>query len=265
MDHFHLELGPGGWLLFVVAGIFTGIINTLAGSGSLITLPIFIFFCGLPPTVANGTNRIGVLIQSLVGTWSFYRQGKLPLANLWPLLLASGLGAYAGSRIAADLDETLMNYTIGGLMVFMLAVLLVSPKRWLRETGQGGTRNRRPLTLVIFFLIGIYGGFIQAGVGIFLLAALVLMAGYSLVEANAIKLLAVLFFNLPALWVFWQNDQVHLGYGLLMAVFQSLGAWIGVRFAARVPHANVWIHRLLILIVIVSASKMLGLWELVVG
>jgi len=134
MDHFQLDLGPGGWLLFVVAGIFTGIINTLAGSGSLITLPIFIFFCGLPPTVANGTNRIGVLIQSIVGSWSFYRQGKLPIQNLWPLLLSSAIGAYVGSRIAADLDETLMNYTIGGLMVFMLAVLLVSPKRWLRES-----------------------------------------------------------------------------------------------------------------------------------
>ncbi|GAB4406353.1 MAG: sulfite exporter TauE/SafE family protein [Bacteroidia bacterium] len=259
--NFGIELDLAGWLLFVFAGIFTGIINTLAGSGSLITLPIFLYICGLPPGVANGTNRVGVLIQSLVGSWGFWCSGKLPTNRLLLPMLIAIAGAYLGSTIATRLDERIMNYSIGALMVLMLAILLVSPERWLRSGTPGGQRNHHPGMLIAFFFIGMYGGFIQAGVGLFLLAALVLLGGYDLVSANAIKLLAVLWFNIPAFIVFMRSGQVHLGYGLLMAVFQSVGAWLGVRFASRIPGANRWIHRLLVVIVIVSAVKVLGLWD----
>ena len=100
-----------------------------------------------------------------------------------------------------------------------------------------------------------YGGFIQAGVGIFLLAAAVLVSKYSLKDGNAIKLLVILAFAIPTLAIFCWHDQVHFGYGIAMAVFQSLGAVLGVRFATRVSNANLWIHRLLIVILIAAATK----------
>lgn len=249
------DLSPTGWILFAVAGVFTGIINTLAGSGSLITLPIFIFLCGLPAPIANGTNRIGVLIQSIVGVYSFQRSGKLETKGAPWLLVPIVLGGILGAVVATDLNEQAMNYTIGGLMIFMLFTLLLDTKRWIKESDVDVSRNKKPLSLLIFFAIGFYGGFIQAGVGIFLLAALVLAARYSLVAANGIKLLVVLVITVPALVIFIGYGQVHFIFGLLMAVFQAIGAVIGVRVIAKIPNANVWIHRLLIVIVIVSAAK----------
>jgi hypothetical protein len=247
----------------MVAGVLTGVINTLAGSGSLITLPIFIFLGGLPAPVANGTNRIGALFQSVVGVLAFRRKGQLPpntLKSLPWLIIPAVLGAAVGAGLASSLDREQMNLTIGGLMVFMLLVLLVNPKRWISAHEPDHGRVRHPLNVAAFFLIGAYGGFIQAGVGIFLLAGLVLSAGFELKQANAIKLLIVLFFSLPALGIFFWNHQVHLGLGLSMALFQGCGTFIGVWFADRVPRANVYIHRLLIVIVVVSATKFLGLW-----
>ncbi|MEM6342432.1 MAG: sulfite exporter TauE/SafE family protein [Bacteroidota bacterium] len=262
-EMFSLDLSLSEWLLFGFAGVFTGVINTLAGSGSLITLPIFIFICGLPAPIANGTNRIGVLIQSGVGILAFRKTGGVSFQHSLWLIAPTIFGAIVGSSVAATFDERLMNYAIGGLMVFMFFVLLLNPKRWIRESEPDPSKNRSWQRLLIFFAIGLYGGFIQAGVGLFLLAGLVLAAKYSLKDANAIKLLIVFCFSIPALIIFFINQQVHIGFGLSMAVFQSIGAMIGVRFASKVPNANLWIHRLLVLIVLVSASKFLGLWDLI--
>ncbi len=242
-------------LAFAVGGILAGVINTLAGSGSLITLPIFVFICGLPAPVANGTNRIGALIQSAVGLRGFQRKGITSFEGAWWLVIPSIAGAIVGSRIAVGLSVEAMNYAIGGLMVFMFFFLLVKPGRWLHEKPRDLARNRNPLTLLVFFGIGIYGGFIQAGVGIFLLAGLVLAAGYTLRSANGVKLLIVFVYCIAALAIFFYHDQVHLVYGFAMALFQAIGAWLAVRFVARVPDADVWIHRLLVLIVAVAAVR----------
>ena len=264
-DFTTIDFSLAEWLIFILAGVFTGIINTLAGSGSLITLPIFILICGLPAPVANGTNRIGVLVQGLVGIRGFWKHGQLPLQGVGWLLVPTIIGASLGAWVAVDLNEQAMNTAIGILMVFMLVVMLINPKRWIRESDPNPKRNRHPLTLLVFLGIGFYGGFIQAGVGIFLLAGLVLMAKLDLGKANGVKLLLVFVFNLPALAIFLYENQVHFVFGAMMAVFQAIGAYIGVRFVAKVPNANVWIHRLLILIVTLSALKFLGPYDYLMG
>ncbi len=253
-----IDLSPLEFLLFAAAGVGTGIVNTLAGSGSLVTLPIFIFVCGLPAPIANGTNRIGVMVQSAVGVASFRNFKATDFTGAAWIVVPAVVGAVLGSRIAADLDEEAMNTAIGFLMVFMLFVLTVRPERWIHPGTFHPDRNRSPLTMAAFFAIGVYGGFIQAGVGIFLLAGCVLLSGYSLSAANGIKLLVVFAYGLPTLAVFFWQGQVHLAYGLLMAAFQGVGAWLAARFVVRVPNADRWIHRLLILIVAASAIKFLA-------
>lgn len=258
-------LGWLDWLLIIVAGVFTGIINTLAGSGSLITLPIFMFLCGLPAPIANGTNRVGVFFQTLVGLIAYRRSGSLKLEGSAWLILPTILGAVIGAWFATRLDRTQMFNFIGALMIVMLIVVLIKPKRWLRESSISTQRNKHPLMLGIMLIIGFYGGFIQAGVGIFLLAALVLGAHYSLTAANGIKLMAVMVFNLPALAIFLWHDQVNWTWGLIMAACQSVGSVIGVRFVSKVPNANVWIRRLLILTILASSVKLLGIWDWIMG
>lgn len=260
MSWVHALLGGLSWeqaLIFAVAGVATGIVNTLAGSGSLVTLPIFVFICGLPAPVANGTNRIGVLFQSASALWMYRGTGKLQLEGSLRPVVSALVGALAGSQLATGIDEATMNLVLAVLMFFMLIVLVVKPGRWLHSADVSLARSRSPLSMAVFFAIGVYGGFIQAGVGIFLLAALVLIARHTLSSGNAIKLLVVAVYSIPALVIFYMHDQVHFGFGLSMAVFQSVGAWIGVKYVVGMPRADVWIHRLLILMVAGAAVKFL--------
>jgi len=242
-------------ILFVLAGILAGVINTLAGSGSLITLPIFMLVCGLPANIANGTNRVGVIFQSAIGLYGFRKSGKVEYENVSWLVTPAIVGALIGAWLASEMSADQMNWVIGGLMVVMLFVLLINPKRWIQESDSSSRNNKSWVSILTYFAIGIYGGFIQAGVGIFLLASIVLISKYSLKEGNGIKLLIILAFAIPTLAVFVYHNQVHIGFGLGMAVCQSIGALLGVWFATKVPNANVWIHRLLILILIAAATK----------
>lgn len=249
------------YLLAILAGILAGVVNTLAGSGSLVTLPMLLFL-GLPANVANATNRVGVTVQNVVGIAAFRQSGRLELkGGLW-LTVPAMLGSILGARIALDLSEQTMNTAIGIVMVVMLGLILFEPKRWLRPKSE--VKEGRPSigVLALFFLIGIYGGFIQAGVGVLLLTAMVVGIGYSLVDANAIKLMIVLAVTAVALMIFGASGQVNWPLGALMAAGQSTGAWLAARFASRHKDANLWVRRLLIAVVLVSILKLFGLLPL---
>jgi uncharacterized membrane protein YfcA len=220
-------------LLAVVpaAGFVAGFINTLAGSGSLLTLPLLILL-GLPANVANGTNRVGVLLQGVVAVATFRRRGALDLTDSWKLLVPSLLGGIVGALLAVDLDEALLRRTIGVLMVVLLILMVLKPERWIADHAT----RREPRWYVevpLFFVIGIYGGFIQVSVGLFLLAGLVLGAGYNVVAANAMKNLIAFVFTGAALVVFVLNDQVNWTLGLLLGAGQGFGAWVAARTAIK--------------------------------
>jgi uncharacterized membrane protein YfcA len=249
------------WYLYpltILAGFIAGFINTLAGSGSLVTLPLLIFM-GLPATIANGTNRVAILLQNVVGLSSFRQKKVLDSRGVIFLGIPAVVGSILGAQIAVSLNDEIMRRVIGVIMVIMLFVILLRPKRWLK--GELEEIENRPtlFQILIFFLIGIYGGFIQAGVGIFLLAGLVLGVGYDLVRANAVKVGIILFFTVFALIVFITNDQVNWMIGLILAVGNMMGAWIGARVA--VERGAIWVRRFLIGIVIISALNLLGIFD----
>lgn len=247
MEYYHYPL-------VIAAGFAAGFINTLAGSGSLITLPLLIFI-GLPANVANGTNRVGILLQNVMGAGSFRRRAVLDLRGALMLGVPAILGSVAGAQVAVNLDEALMQRAIGIVMIVMLVIILLRPERWL----EGRLLELRGLPTLpqagVFFLIGAYGGFIQAGVGIFLLAGLVLSVGYDLVRANAVKVAIVLLFTISALVVFVRNGQVDWTVGLVLSIGNVLGAWLAARVA--VEKGSAWIRRLLILVIVVSAGYLL--------
>jgi hypothetical protein len=235
-------------------GFVAGFINTLAGSGSLITLPVLIVL-GLPANIANGTNRVGILFQNLVAVATFRRRGALDARGSLRLMIPTVLGAIVGASLAVDLDEALLDRTIGVLMLVMLVVVGLRPRRWL-EAHASGEQTSYWLQAPVFFAIGVYGGFIQAGVGVFLLAGLVLASGYDLVGANAVKNLIVLVFTVAALAVFVVNDQVRWGLGLLLAVGNAAGAWVAARMA--VAKGAVFVRWTLIAILLLASIALLG-------
>ncbi len=258
----HAIGGDLAWYLYlaaIAAGFLCGFINTLAGSGSLVTLPTLLFM-GLPANVANGTNRIGVALQSAVATGSFRQQGVLNLRQGLALVVPTAIGSLVGAHIALNIDEQMMRRTIGALMVVMLMVMLVEPKRWLKGRS-GGVRPLDWKLAALFFAIGVYGGFIQVGVGVLLLAGLVLGAGYDLVRANGIKVLIVLFQSLAALIVFVLNDQVVWSLGLVMALGTMPGAWVAARMAVK--RGAGFVRWILVAVVSVAALDLLGLFDLI--
>ena len=246
-------------LAVISVGIVAGFINTLAGSGSLLTLPLLMFL-GLPANVANGTNRIAILLQNIVGVSSFKKQQVLSFREGLKIGLPSTAGSLLGARIAVNLSEDIMTKTIAGLLIFMFFLILLNPSRWIKSR-EGNPPVTRWLQIVIFFVIGIYGGFIQAGVGFFLLAGLVLGAGYDLVKANAIKVFIILLYTPFALAVFIFNDLVDYKLGLILAAGNMLGAFIGARYAVKFgPRA---VSYFVLAVLAFASMKLLGVFDLI--
>ena len=248
-------------LAVIGVGFIAGFINTLAGSGSLLTLPLLMFL-GLPANVANGTNRIAILLQNIVGVTSFKQQRVLSFKEGLMIGIPAAVGSIIGAQIAINLNDEIMSRTIGGLLVFMLFIIILKPDRWIKEKA-GGTPVVRWFQIIIFFVIGIYGGFIQAGVGFFLLAGLVLGMGHELVKANALKVFIVFLYTPFALAIFILNDQVDYKLGLILAIGNMLGAFVGARVAVKWGAKAV---RYFLIIALAFASlKLLGVFDLFLG
>jgi uncharacterized membrane protein YfcA len=245
-------------LAVIAVGFIAGFINTVAGSGSLLTLPLLMFL-GLPANVANGTNRIAILLQNVVGITSFKQQKVLSFREGLQIGIPAAVGSLLGARIAVNLNDEIMGKVIGGLLVFMFFLVILKPEKWIGKQDQPSMA--RWLQVIVFFIIGIYGGFIQAGVGFFLLAGLVLGSGLELVRANAIKVFIVFLYTPFALAVFMIHNQVDYKLGLILAVGNMLGAFVGSRLAVK------WgakVVRYFLLIALAFASlKLVGAFELI--
>lgn len=217
-------------LVFVVGGV-VGFINTLAGSGSLLTLPLLIWL-GLDPLTANGTNRIAILMQGATGVVAFHRKGLFRYRHDLRYILPAVVGSIPGAFIAADLDKGVMNTVIAIVMLLMLAMMIINPARRLRGMVLP-FRGKSLVLIAVFFLIGLYGGFIQAGVGIFILAGLSMLDDMDLLRANAVKVLITMIFTIAVIPVFILHQQVDWFYGILMGTGSMVGAWISVKVAVK--------------------------------
>ncbi len=240
-------------LMVIGAGLLAGFINTLAGSGSLVSLPLLIFL-GLDPSTANGTNRIAILLQNIVGVGSFHKEKQIEWKTDIRFAFPALLGAIIGSLIAVEIDEDIMGKVIGIVMIIMLVVILLNPKKLLKDNKEISS-EKIWLKYIVFFFVGIYGGFIQAGVGIFILLGIAYTTGINLVRANAVKLLIILLYTPIALAIFIYFGQVNWKYGLILAVGNMIGAFLGTKVAIK--QGPKFIRWVLIGIIIISAGKLL--------
>lgn len=242
------------WLALAGAGLVAGVINTLAGGGTLLTVPTLVYF-GLPATVANGTNRIGVLLQNVFATRGFRREGLDALSEAMPIVVPAVVGSLLGATVASSLSDVLYERIFGVAMIVVLVPIL----RGSRALAAGETppaRSRRANALV-FLAIGFYGGSIQAGVGLFVIAALA-RSGLDLVRANAVKVILVGALTGVALPVFVVQGQIDWPYAIAMAVGFALGGELGARTAVRGGERV--IRPVLVVAVLALAGSMLGLY-----
>jgi len=215
----------------VAVGFMVGFINVFAGSGSVLSLPLLMFL-GLPVTVANGTNRIAILLQNVVGAYNFKKQGNLELKDGLKLSIPSMAGALVGSMLAAEINEALMQKIVGIILLILLIITLLKKEAWTKTELAAAGKTSFLQYLVLFF-IGIYGGFIQIGTGLFLLFGLVLSSGYNILKANALKMFIILMYTPLALGIFIYNGQVNFKWGLLLAVGTMLGAYVASRLHTK--------------------------------
>ncbi|MFH1085993.1 MAG: sulfite exporter TauE/SafE family protein [Chloroflexota bacterium] len=220
-------------LIFAV-GVAASLVNIMAGGGSVLTLGAMTLL-GLDGAVANGTNRIGLLVESLAGVGAFRaaRHGEMRTGLV--LGLCAVPGALLGALVAVRIGNALFQRLLAMVMILVLATLFApkpaSPAETPSRRSEAGPR--RWLIYPVMVLIGLYGGFIQAGVGFLIMAALRHILRLDLVTVNRHKTTIVLVYTLPALAVFLLTGHVHPLYAASLAAGNGLGAWLGVRLAIR--------------------------------
>ncbi|QKG83737.1 sulfite exporter TauE/SafE family protein [Kroppenstedtia pulmonis] len=245
--------------LILIAGFFGGIINTLAAGGSLLTLPVLIFL-GLPSAVANGTNRVALVVQSIVATANFHRKGYFDKKLGILLSIPAVVGSVIGANIASAISDQLFNKILAVIMVIAVIFIIWKPERRIGSIGHGNYSVVRKIWgIIIFFFVGIYGGFIQVGAGFFIIAALTGIFGISLVKSNSMKVFVGGVYIFISLFVFMFNGQIDWYLGLSLAVGNALGAWVGSLLA--IYKGDKWIRIFLVITVFFMAGKLLGFFE----
>jgi uncharacterized membrane protein YfcA len=240
-------------ILLVIVGFIAGVINTLAGGGSLLTLPVLIFI-GLPPNIANGTNRVGIVIQMLAGTAGFKSKGITTFPFSIYMGISALIGSLIGAQIAVDIKGETFNKVLSFVMMVVVIIIIFKPKLKAKELIERTTGKHLWIGCVAFFFFGIYGGFINAGLGFILILFLHFFNHLSLVKSNATKAVIITIYMSGALVVFILNDAVNWKMGLTMAIGTSIGGWFASRFS--VNKGDGFIKIFLIVIVSVMAVKL---------
>ncbi|QSP93497.1 sulfite exporter TauE/SafE family protein [Marinobacter salinisoli] len=238
-------------LLFI--GGIAGFINVLSAGGSMLTLPMLMFL-GLPPQVANGTNRVAITLQSITAVGSFYRMGhgNLVVSGLLsiPAVLGAVIGAWIATGVPDAVFELVLVMAMVGASVFML---LPQPKL---DTRPLTPERLGPAIYLAMFVVGLYGGFIQVGVGVLFIVVLYHMLKVDLPQVNVLKVTIVLLFTSVALLVFAVNGQVRWLVGLTLAAGNVTGAYVAVKVNLSEQGAQ-WVKYLTLLMVSLILLRLL--------
>lgn len=218
------------YTLLILVGFIAGFVNTIAGGGTLLTMPMLIFM-GLPPSVANGTNRVAILIQTAIGVKGFQSKGVSTYPFSVYLGISALLGSLIGAQIAVDIKGDTFNKILSAIMVLVVVLMLLKPKVSLTELVERTTGKYLYISIFIFFFLGIYGGFINAGIGFMMLIVLPYVNRLSLVKSNATKVFTVCIYTIGAVVMFALNDKIDWKYGFILAIGNASGAWVSSRWS----------------------------------
>jgi uncharacterized membrane protein YfcA len=236
-------------LILVAAGAAAGFINALAGGGSAITIPILTEMVGI--NTANGTNRIAIFLANLTAIAGYQKGEAVPWRRLSVLLIPTVIGAAAGAWLSTVTPPDVLRMVFAGVLLLVAASVVLRPSRWLNERE---AVLHEPWRSLVFFGIGFYGGFVQAGVGFLLLAGLVLGAGMNLVNGNAAKVVLIAAYSPIAILLFARASQIDIAVGVVLAAGQMSGAWAGSRPA--VLKGAAWIRWILVAAAVVAAARL---------
>ena len=241
------------FIVLVIVGIFVGFINVISGGGSLITLPILIFF-GLDSVTANASNRIGNFAQSFAALAGFKSKGVKYDSYVYILGIASALGAVLGTFLALEIPDKAFNKILAFVMIIVVLFTIFSPTKKVSDVLERVHTKSKILGTIAFFFIGVYGGFIQAGTGLLIMAALALINKFTLSKVNTYKVIIVIFYLSVAMLIFIWSGKVNWPYGLSLAVGMSIGGWLTSRWSLN--KGEEWIKGFMVVSVCALAIKL---------
>jgi len=241
-------------IILFIGGLFSGIINTIVGGGSLISVPLLIT-SGLPAHLAIGTNRFAMVFNTGVGAIDYHRKVKYKIKLALFLTVFASIGSYLGANIVLQIDEKILKYIIGILMLIMGGIIFYKKKLGLEERKINLTKRNYILITILSFLLGIYGGFYGAGISTMFTFAFALFLGISLIKSAGITMFIVSILSIIAVSVFLINMKIDFLFGIILAISFIAGAKIGVRLALKA--GNVWIRRLFMFLVVISSIRLL--------
>lgn len=245
-----MQLGALG-----LVGAAAGWINTMAGGGSLLTVPMLLFF-GLPGPVANATNRIGVITQNLAAVGAFRAKGFSEFRLSASLALATLPGALLGAQLGVGLEGKAFERTVAAIMGGVLLLMLTGlDKKASAPTSTDGKPRNLVLGHLLMTGVGFWGGFIQIGVGFMVMPVLHRVMGLDLVRVNMHKVAIVLVFSVAALVLFALQVEVAWLAGLALAVGNALGGWLGAH--TTIAKGEVWIRRVFYLAIVGLILKLM--------
>lgn len=219
------------YVILVFLGALAGFINAVGGGGSILTLPMLMFM-GLSPHQANGTNRIAIFFQG-IGATSGYKSKKIHTSpfDIY-MAIASTLGAVIGVQLSIYISESLMKIIIAIVIVFAVAHLYIKKPVFHNEKFilKGW---KFYLSLIAFFFIGIYGGFIQVGTGILIIFTLSFLQKTSLLKANSIKSVVMLIYTVATVIMFSNEGMISWSHGLILAIGNMIGAFVSSRLSVK--------------------------------
>ena len=238
-------------ILFGV-GLIAGFINVNAGGGSSLTLPVLIFL-GLDSALANGTNRVSLIIQNLPAVQSFKKEEYHQFNTSLKLALFTLPGAITGAFLAVKIDDILFQKILGVVMIGIIISMLFNKKN--SKTNKNGLITW--IGYLSMFGIGFYGGFIQVGVGFLLMASLNYLMKFDLVVTNMHKVFIVFIYTIPAVMIFALTDNINWLFGLSLGIGSALGGWWGAKFSIK--KGEKFIKYVLMTAILIMAVKMFGL------
>lgn len=232
----------------------------MAGFGSIITLAIYMDVLGIPGHLANATNRVNVLASSSVSAVTFYKNGKIDLAKGKWIIFIVFLGAIVGAYLATQLDAAAFKQAFKFLLIPIFLILILNPKKFIHPDLDKAITSPW-LTTPLYFLIGIYAGFIQAGFGVVFLLIVVMMSKYDLIFGNGLKIAIVAIYTIIIVVIFHMQGMIVWKAGLTLAIGQAIGGYIASRNMSRWEGANKWAYRGLVLIVLLVILKNFEVWK----
>lgn len=235
--------------IIIITGFVAAFLNTVGGGGSLFSVPILTFL-GLPITSANATSRVAILFQNISAVGGFRSKGiELP----WPYSLYLGLsslgGGLIGALLASRIQDDIFNKIFVAVMLFSVFLILYDP---FRSKGSEKLDFKSQITgSICFFFIGIYGGFVQAGIGFLVIAVLSVVNNLNLVKSNYVKVFAAIVYTAVSVAVFAYEGKIEWITGLVLAIGHALGGWYASRWS--VNKGEIWIKRVMIASIILMA------------